>query len=202
MRMFDMDIEALLSMEYEEKLRLILEGASDRGRSCKYALLLGTIPKEAILRAAFAAELYHKGRVSYIIPSGGVKHEYDGREISECDLMTEVLIERGVPSSAIIRENSAETTRENMIYGGLLLNRETRLCGVDELMIVTSLWHMRRSLAIAKGFLPRKIEPIPAPAPLPCSVEEWLSTDENRERVDNEIRFFKNLVEAKIAIKG
>ena len=201
MRMFDLNTEELLSMNYEDKLSLILEGAEDSGQSCEYALLLGTIPEEAILRAAFAAELYHKGRVRRIITSGGVEHKFGDRYVSECDLMTEVLLERGVPSSAIIRENSAETTRENMIYGGLLLNRETRLCGVDQIMIVTSLWHMRRSLAIASGFLPRKLEPIPAPAPLPCSAQEWLNDEENRERVDNEIRFFKSLVEAKIANK-
>lgn len=192
------DVDVLLSMSYEEKLELILKGTEDKGQVCEYGLLLGSIPEEAIIRADFAAELYLSGRVRRIIVSGGVVHEHGGRQVSECDLMAEVLTKKGVPESAIIRENCAETTRENMIYGVLLLNRETRLSGVDELMIITSVWHMTRSLAIARGFLPRKLTPVGVGAPLPCDVCEWLTDEENRERVDNEIRFFKNLVNSKI----
>ena len=198
MNLLKMSVDTLLAMPYEDKLKLILENITDGGHSCEYALLLGTDTHEAILRASFAAELYHKGRIRYIISSGGVLREYKGNKIRECDLMAEVLIEKGVPSSAIIREDSAMTTRENMIFGTLLLNRATRLVGVDELMVITSVWHMKRSLGLAQCFLPRKVRVIGAPAPLPCEESVWLSSEENRGIVDNEIRFIKDLMKSKI----
>ena len=107
--------------------------------------------------------------------------------------MAEMLVENGVPADAIILEDGAQTTKENMILGGLVLNRKTKLVDVDEILIISSAWHMKRSLAIAKCFLPRKITPFGGPAPFPADKELWLSDAAHIKMLDNEIRFMKRL---------
>ena len=146
MNLFKTRVDILLAMPYEDKLKLILENIEDSGQACEYALLLGMDTSEAIVRATYAAELYRKGRVRRIISSGGVLREYNGEMVSECHIMADVLMKNGVPSDAIIIEDRATTTRENMIFGTLILNRATRLAGVDKLTVITSVWHMKRSL--------------------------------------------------------
>ena len=112
--------------------------------------------------------------------------------------MARILKENNVPEAAIIIENEALTTRENMIYGALRLNRITKLIGVEKIMIITSAWHMKRSLALAECFLPRKLSVCGSPVPLPKSNDEWLSSEENMLLIDDEIRFIKKLIDNRI----
>lgn len=198
MKLSQIGIDTLLAMPTKEKINFIFNGISCEGRSCEYALLLGAPLDEAWWRALYAAKLYNEGRIKYIIPSGGVVRDNSGEQISECDFMARILRENGVPESAIITENNALTTRENMIFGALMLNRATKLVGVGEIMIVTSAWHMKRSLALAKCFLPRNVSPIGASAPLSCDAEIWVKCEKNLYLIDNEIRLIKKLVDNKI----
>ena len=105
------------ALPFEEKCASLERGICDDGKSADYALLLGTQPKYALERALAAAELYRAGRVQFIVPSGGVEWDLpDGRRLSEALYMKEILMEQGVPEAAIILENEATTTKENMIY--------------------------------------------------------------------------------------
>ena len=83
--------------------------------------------------------------------------DFDGETMSEANFMKRLLIENGVPEEAIILENEARTTKENMIYGTLQINRKLKFEKVDHVIIVTSRSHMKRSIALAKAFLPRKV---------------------------------------------
>lgn len=178
--------EELLAMSPLDRSELLLSGIVDTGKSCEYGLLLGCNPIDVLPRCEWAAELYRNGRVKYIIASGGVFHSYKGRSVKECDFMAEMLEERGVPAESIILESEALTTKENMILGALWLNRRTKLVGIDEILIITSGLHMKRSLALAKAFLPRKVTPVGCPAPFAEDIEQWL-TDENIQNLDKEI---------------
>ena len=195
MKLSEVDLNKLLAASPKEKIKFIFNGIEDKGESCEYALLLGAPLDEAERRARYAARLYNEGRVRYIIPSGGVIRQNDGEDVSECDFMSRILEQNGVPKSAIIEDNNALTTRENMIFAALMLNRATKLVGIDKIMVITSAWHIRRSLALAKSFLPRKIRPIGAPVPLPCDAEQWIAAEENLRLVDDEIRFTKRLAD-------
>lgn len=195
MKLSEVDLNKLLAASPKEKIKFIFNGIEDKGESCEYALLLGAPLDEAERRASYAARLYNEGRVRYIIPSGGVVRQKDGADVTECDFMSMILKQHGVPVTAIIPDNNALTTRENMIFGALMLNRATKLVGIDKIMVITSAWHIRRSLALAKSFLPRKIRPIGAPVPLPCDAEQWIAAEENLRLVDDEIRFTKNLAD-------
>ena len=198
MKLSQISLDTLISMSTDEKWELNCSGIVDDGMTTEYALLLGGKPCRAIERAIGAAELYLQGRVKYIVASGGVKWEHNGKKISEAELMADVLIENGVPKDVIILENEATTTRENMIYGTLQINRKCRFNCVDGITIITSLTHMKRSLALAKAFMPRKLKIYAYPTFPYANKEEYLSTDENLNILNKSVELLKDLVDTNI----
>lgn len=195
MKLSQVTMEQLTSMTWDQKWKFNCGDIRDEGRSAEVAILLGGRPIRSVERALGALQLWREGRVKYIVPSGGVRWEYEGETLSECELMTRILMEGGVPAEAIIPENEATTTKENMIYATLQLNRKTKLCGFDHIIIVTSQTHMKRSLALAKALLPRKFTVSAYPSYPAQSKEEWLAIEENREILDGAIRLMKGLVD-------
>ena len=184
MKLSQVTKEYIASMPLEEKVDFICGDIVDDGMSAPVALLLGGNPNNAIPRAKAAAELYSTGRISYIVPSGGVKWDFFGEEVSEACYMKRVLIESGVPEEAIILEDEARTTKENMIYGTLQINRKLKFEKVDRVIIVTSRSHMKRSIALAKAFLPRKVNVSAYPANheaiiagMPESEGKWIAKE-------------------------
>ena len=157
-----------------------------------YALLLGSRPCWSGPRARAAAKLYREGRVKYVVPSGGVEWDTDGEMLSEALYMKRILMEEGVPEEAIILENEATTTRENLIYGTLQINRKTKFYGMKKVMIVSSVNHMRRSLALAKSFLPSFVEITYSPSQPDESYEECM---ENAAILDRAIHLTWGLVD-------
>ena len=149
------DIAALSEGQIES---IVFGGEKFYDPTAEVALLLGTLPEKAVPRALAAAELYLASKVKYVVPSGGVEWEYEGELVSEAEIMRRVLLERGVPQEAIILENEARTTKENMIYGSLQINRNINFYNVSRVCIVTSPSHLRRGIELARVFLPRCVE--------------------------------------------
>ncbi len=184
MKLSQVTKEYIASMPFEEKVDFICGGIVDDGMSAPVALLLGGNPNNARPRALAAAELYRSGRVPFIVPSGGVKWDVDGEMISESHYMKRILMEEGVPEEAIILENQATTTKENMIFGTLQINRKLKFERVDHVIIVTSRSHMKRSIALANAFLPRKVTVSAYPANheaiiagMPESEGKWIAKE-------------------------
>lgn len=195
MKLSSIDLKTLLDMTPEQKWEFVSSDIKDDGKMGDVAILLGCCPEIAIERAKAAAALYFEGRVKCIVASGGVKWEHEGDMISEADLMARVMMENGVPESAIILDNEARTTKENMICGTLALNRTAGLQKIESVIIVTSLLHMQRSLALAKALLPRKYEISAYPSYHELGKEEWLSSEKNQKTLDSCIILLKGLVD-------
>ena len=193
MKLSSVDLNTLYGLSYEQKFDLICGGVHDDGAEGDVALLLGTKPEWVMERALAAAELYRQGRVRLIVPSGGVEWDTNGEMLSEAYHMKRILLQNGVPEEAILLENEATTTKENMIYGALQINRATKFYDSKRVIIVTSMNHMKRSLALAKSFLPSFVEISGYPAMQ--EKEEYLKVESNRELLDNAIRLMKGLVE-------
>ncbi|MBQ8345896.1 MAG: YdcF family protein, partial [Clostridia bacterium] len=168
------------------------------GKTAEFALLLGTRPVPARERALAAARLYHSGRVRYVIPSGGVEWDVNGRPMTEACYMAQILQEEGVPSEAIVLENEATTTKENMIYGALQMNRKTKFKTGKGVILVTSQNHMKRSLALAKTFLPRMTEISACPADSSLPKEELLQSEEFVKALEKGLLLLKGLVDCGI----
>ncbi|MEW6166112.1 MAG: YdcF family protein [Pseudomonadota bacterium] len=106
-------------------------------------------------RVLHAAELYRAGKAPRIVVSGG-RLPWTGGANSEADAMRALLLQLGVPDSAILREDKSRTTRENMRYTAALLSR----LEVRRVLLVTSALHMPRAMANAAAL---GVEVIAAP---------------------------------------
>ena len=196
MRLSQIGEKELLGLTVAQKTAIVYGGTEDGGRQGEVALLLGSRPKYWQERAAAAARLYHEKRVRYIMPSGGVIWEYEGEEMTESEGLSRLLRGAGVPDEAILSENEARTTPENMIFGTLQIVRRLHLYNVHHVIVVTSPWHLRRGLALAGCYLPRTLTVSGCPAvSSDGSREHWFESAAMTERVDTEIALLKKLID-------
>lgn len=75
----------------------------------------------AVHLARHAAKLYHQGYFDTIVTTGGVPVPGDPQGKFEAVIMRNVLIRNGVPASAILVEDKATNTGENVFYTKALL---------------------------------------------------------------------------------
>ena len=196
MKITEVKKETLMALSPREKYDFVCGDIRDDGMSAPVALLLGGNPNNARNRALAAADLYLAGRVPYIIPSGGVKWDIDGEEISESHFMKRILMEKGVPEEAIILENQATTTVENMIFGTLQIYRKLKFKNAPQVIIVTSEAHMKRSMALAKAIMPRALTFSAYPAFHNAPTDEWFESEANLKALDTEVRLLKDLADS------
>lgn len=104
----------------------------------------GTADSTTIGRVDMAAKLWKEGLAPVIVASGGQGYN-EKHDRKQADVMAELLIERGVPNEAIIREDKSRTTVFNVEYTQELLGKKNFTAAV-----VTTDWHMKRSLLICK----------------------------------------------------
>ena len=160
------------------------------------ALLLGGSPVVMDARVQVAATLYREGVVPLVIPTGGVRHPVNGVEEMEADYMTRALRGLGVPDEAILPEREAMTTRENMILGEVIIERVIHPCGEFSVYIVTSAFHLRRSMALARLYLPRTARILGSAAAHPGGGrDEWMGNEYFTGRVRKELNLLKTLVD-------
>jgi len=88
-------------------------------------------------------ELYHRGKIKKILLTGGSGF-VNFQEWKESGLIANVLLISGVKSEDIILENNSRNTYENAKMSASILN--TKKYG-DKFLLITSAFHMRRSLA-------------------------------------------------------
>ncbi len=108
-----------------------------------------------------AAELYHQGMAPVLIPSGKYSvlekglgetlspKQYAGRQYdTESDFFTAVLMEHGVPASAIWQEKEATFTYENAIFSRKVLEEKGAYSEQRDFraILVCQAYHARRCL--------------------------------------------------------
>lgn len=125
-------------------------------------MILGSL-KATKYRVPVGVSLYKEGRSSKILLSGG-KPRPEFNNIKECYLMQDEAIKLGIPKSDIIVEDTSLTTKENIICSLLPLDRYFKLSNIKSIILVTTAYHMRRSILMAKTYSPNWINFIPCPA--------------------------------------
>lgn len=110
------------------------------------------------LRALEAARVYRMADPAVVIASGGVT-DHRGGTASESEAMRRALTELGVPSERIVTESDSQNTRDQ----AAMVSERLRARGITRVVIVTSPWHMGRSLAL---FRAQGLDAIPAVSPL------------------------------------
>ena len=107
-------------------------------------------------RIMHTVQLYKLGKVPLIIVSGGSGKIISKNEPSEAEQIKKVLLVSGVPEQHILLETRSRNTYENARFTTQLL--EDKELSKDNLLMVTSAFHMRRALAC---FLHAGISPQP-----------------------------------------
>lgn len=128
---------------------------------------------------------------------GGALRDFPEGECMEAEHMYKRVLELDVPEEDIILENTSKSTVENMLYALVELQREFCLNKVKKVLLVTTTYHMRRSLAIARYLFPIHIDIVPCPADdNNTKRNNWMNTPEGFERAKGEamniIRCVKN----------
>lgn len=96
--------------------------------------------------AETAAKLYREGYAPWVVPSGKYakwigKCVVDGFE-TEADYFAQIMLENGVPESAILKEREATYTYENAIYTRRLLDEKGIV--VEKALLCCQAYHARR----------------------------------------------------------
>ena len=91
------------------------------------------------VRTRHAGELYARGRVGTLIPTGGEGEHPPGEAV----VMSAILQEMGVPEAAILREDTAESTWDSAVKVAEIARRR----GVGEVLVVTDPLHCVRTVA-------------------------------------------------------
>ena len=183
----------------KKKNKIIFVGISDNYQKAKYALVFGH-PEYLHFRVQKAIDLYKKGIIEKIILSGGIGKMDTISKESEAIKMKRIALKQGVPEEALILEDKSTTTIENV------QNVEKYLKGIpksdiSKIILVSSVWHMRRCRAIAQKYLSEVKEFYFAPVHDNVAESEvWKSTELGRELVENEIYYLtKHIRQEKIA---
>jgi uncharacterized SAM-binding protein YcdF (DUF218 family) len=110
-------------------------------------------------RVWHAARLYKAGKAPMIIPTGR------GEQESTVPLLRDL----GVPESAIVVEGEARNTEENARFVEKILEPRNTQNTRKRVLLVTSAWHMRRSVLMYRRYAP-SLEIIPAAADYEATV--------------------------------
>ena len=152
--------------------RLLFQGLEDTGEKTDCIIVLGST-KAAKYRVPVAVEAYKAGRASKIMLCGGKLRDFPDGKYSEAQHMHKAALELGIPEEGMILEDSSQDTVENILFAMIEMQRNFWLNKIRRVLLVTTAYHMRRSLAIARYLLPEHITVIPCPA------------DDNNTRRDN-----------------
>lgn len=176
--------------------RLLFKDVDDTGENVDCIIVLGSI-KATKYRVPMAVNVYNSGRANKIMLCGGALREFpDGTRIEAEDMYKRVL-ELGVPKEDIILESTSQNTVENILCALIELQRVFWLNRVNKVLLVTTTYHMRRSLAIARYLFPAHIDIVPCPADDDTTRRDnWMNTQKGIERAKGEalniIRCVKN----------
>lgn len=166
--------------------RLLFDGLEDRGAHADCIMVLGST-KAATYRVPVAVDAYHAGRSSKIMLCGGAVKDFPDGKCSEAEYMRRAALGAGVAEADIILENSSQNTVENILFALVELQRTFWLNNVRSILLVTTAYHMRRSLAIARYLFPDHITIIPCPADdNNTRRNNWMHTPAGIERAKGE----------------
>lgn len=166
--------------------RLLFKDLEDAGDSADCIIVLGSA-KAAEYRVPVAVDIYRAGRARKIMLCGCALRVFPVGQCTEAEYMRMVALELGVVEDDLILENASQNTVENILFALIELQRAFWLNKVRSVLLVTTTFHMRRSLAIARYLFPKHINIAPCPANDHNTMREnWMNTPEGIARAKGE----------------
>lgn len=143
--------------------KLLFQGLEDTGKQADCIIVLGS-KKASEYRVPVAVNACNARRAGKIILCGGKLREFPDGTYTEAEHMRQAALNLGLAEESVILENSSQNTVENLLYALIELQRAFWLNNVSKVLLVTTAYHMRRSLAIARYLFPSHITVLPCPA--------------------------------------
>jgi uncharacterized SAM-binding protein YcdF (DUF218 family) len=97
--------------------------------------------EDELLRAEKACALWREGLCRHAIVSGGVT---PGSARSECAIIKEAMVARGMPAETILEEHRAMNTGENVIFSLPVIDAALGLSNIRSVICVGNTWTARR----------------------------------------------------------
>lgn len=159
---------------------------NDNGAHADCIIVLGSI-KATKYRVPVAVKAFFAGRSEKIMLCGGKTRNFPSGSMTEAENMYEKTLELGVPETNIIMDNNSQNTIENILCSLLELQRSMWLNKVKSVLLVTTTYHMRRSLHLARYLFPAHISVYPCPADdTKTKRDNWMNTTKGIERAKAE----------------
>lgn len=184
----------LVSQLKEEQLtaetvdRLLFQGIEDTGESADCIIVLGSM-KAVKYRLPAALEAYKSGRSKKMILCGGKTREFPDGMRSEAEEMKKSALKMGISEEDIILENRSMHTADNIRFALEEIKCIFPRDSVRRVLLVTTTYHMRRSLAIARHVFTENVTVIPCPADdTSTRRDNWMNTSEGIARAKGEAR--------------
>ncbi len=171
---------------------VLFDDCTETAVKSDFALLLGTDPKFAAIRADIAAAYYRLGGTEKIIVSGAAVWN---DKITESAYLRNELQARGVPDCAVIEEPNAYDTMQNMVYSLAEICKRCDVTRVNSVTVITEPFHMRRSLYLAKMLFPAFIRVNGFTQKIKSQRKAWKSDLRLNRCVKNEITILKDMIE-------
>jgi uncharacterized SAM-binding protein YcdF (DUF218 family) len=97
-------------------------------------------------RVAEAARLWRGGYFRWAIVSGGITPgaKLSEAKLSECAIITDAMIARGVPAGIILKEDRAMNTGENVIFSLPIIDAAIGLKNISSVICLGNTWTARR----------------------------------------------------------
>jgi uncharacterized SAM-binding protein YcdF (DUF218 family) len=92
-------------------------------------------------RVAEALRLWREGYFRWAVVSGGIT---PGSKRSECEIITEAMIARGIPADIVLREDRAMNTGENVIFSLPIIDAALGLKNIGSVICLGNTWTARR----------------------------------------------------------
>ncbi|MGE3957978.1 MAG: YdcF family protein [Vicinamibacterales bacterium] len=126
---------------------------------------LAVVDRIGAARLLEAARVFRLVGADYIVSSGGVG-VVSQRARASGRVMADVLLRLGIPADRIVLETESHNTHDEAV----IIQRMLQSRPVDHLVLVTSQFHMRRSVGTFRAV---GLEVIPAVAREPESIDTW-----------------------------
>lgn len=175
--------------------KLLFTNIEDDGEPVDCIIVLGSI-KASQYRVPVAVHEYQNGRTDKLLFCGGSVRNFAEGSMQEAEHMYHAAIAMGVCEEDIILEKRSTNTVENVLGALMELQTTFWLNRINRVLLVTTTYHMRRSLAIARYLFPKHIEIIPCPADdNNTKRDNWTNSEEGRARVISEVKNIISCVE-------
>ena len=175
--------------------RVLYKDIADSGEDADCIIVLGSM-KASQYRIPLAVQAYKQGRASKLLLSGGSVRNFEEGQMSEAEHMRKKAISMGVNPDDVILDINSHNTVENMFGILMELQRSFWINNVKSVLLVTTAYHMRRSLALAKYLFPEHIKVIPCPADdKNTRRDNWMNGEEGKTRAVREVENIIKCVE-------